>query len=148
MPLYSLKVQTLATRWEHFHSSSSAIFVDDAVPQWVLYCVCGHKKNDGAGKFLSTRPTARIWHLRTCISSPTWKKHLRAKRFKSHGDVKLEVQTWLRGQYPTFYRQGFEKWISHLDKCLNREGDYVEKEVKCNKWMKRHLTMWSYLVAI
>ena len=21
-------------------------------------------------------------------------------------------------------------------------------EVKCNKWMKRHLTMWSYLVAI
>ena len=33
MPLYSLKVQTLATRWKHFHSSSSAIFVDDAVPQ-------------------------------------------------------------------------------------------------------------------
>ena len=37
MPLYSLKVQALATRWKHFHSSSSAIFVDDAVPQWVLY---------------------------------------------------------------------------------------------------------------
>ena len=40
MPLYSLKVQTLATRWKHFRGSSSAIFVDDAVPQWVLYCVC------------------------------------------------------------------------------------------------------------
>ena len=83
--------------------------------------------NDGAGKFLSTRPTARIWHLRTFISSPTGRKHLHAKRFKSHGDVKHEVQTWLRGQDPTFYRQGFEKWISRLDKCLNREGDYVEK---------------------
>ena len=47
MPLYSLKVQSLATRWKNFHSSSSAIFVDDAVSQWVLYCVCGHKKNDG-----------------------------------------------------------------------------------------------------
>jgi len=47
MSHYSLKVQTLATRWKHFHSSSSAIFVDDAVPQWALYCVCGHKKNDG-----------------------------------------------------------------------------------------------------
>ena len=53
------------------------------------------------------------------------KKHLRAKRFESH-DVKHEVQTWLRGQDPTFYRQGFEKWISRLDKCINR-GDYVEK---------------------
>jgi len=44
MPLYSLKVQTLVARWKHFHRSSSAIFVDDAVPQWVLYCVCGNKK--------------------------------------------------------------------------------------------------------
>jgi len=24
-------------------------------------------------------------------------------------------------------QQGFEKWISRLDKCINREGDYVEK---------------------
>jgi len=50
-----------------------------------------------------------------------------AKRFKSHDDVKHEVQTWLRGQDPTFYQQGFDKWISCLDKCLNRECDYVEK---------------------
>jgi len=83
--------------------------------------------NDGAGKFLSTRPTAWIWHLWTFISSPTWKKNVHAKRFKSHDDVKPEVQTWLRGQDPTFCRQGFEKWISRLDKCLNREGDCVEK---------------------
>ena len=58
---------------------------------------------------------------------PNMKKHLHATRFKSHDDVKPEVQTWLHGQDPTFYRQGFEKWISRLDKCLNREGDYVEK---------------------
>jgi len=58
---------------------------------------------------------------------PNMKKHLRAKRFKSHDDVKHEVQTWLCGQDPTFYQRGFEKWISRLDKCLNREGDYVEK---------------------
>ena len=43
MPLYSLKVQTLISRWKHFRSSSSAIFVDDAVLQCVL-CVCGQKK--------------------------------------------------------------------------------------------------------
>jgi len=58
---------------------------------------------------------------------PKMKKHLRAKRFKSHDDVKHEVQKWLRGRDPTFYRQGFEKWVSHLEKCLDREGDYVEK---------------------
>jgi len=40
MPLYWLKVQTLVARWKHFRRSSSAIIVDDAVPQWVLYCVC------------------------------------------------------------------------------------------------------------
>jgi len=44
MPLYSLKVQTFVARWKLFLSSSSAIFVDDAVPQCLLYCVCGHKK--------------------------------------------------------------------------------------------------------
>ena len=60
-------------------------------------------------------------------SSPNKKKHFRAKRFKSHADVKHEVQTWLHGQNPAFYRQGFEKWISCLDKCLNREGDCVGK---------------------
>ena len=40
MPLYSLKVQTLVARWKHFHSSCSTIFVDNAVLQWVLHCVC------------------------------------------------------------------------------------------------------------
>jgi hypothetical protein len=61
------------------------------------------------------------------ITKITVKKHLRAKRFKLHYDVKHKVQTWLRGQDLTFYRQSIEKWISRLDKCLNREGDYVEK---------------------
>ena len=34
---------------------------------------------------------------------PNMKKHLHAKRLKSHDDVKHEVQTWLRGQDPTLY---------------------------------------------
>jgi len=43
MPLYSLKVQTLVAGWQHFRNSSFTTFVDDAVLQWVLYCVRGHK---------------------------------------------------------------------------------------------------------
>jgi len=76
-------------------------------------------------QIITERTEHETWDF---ISSPTQKKkHLRAKRFKSHDDVKHEVQTWLRGQDPTFYRQGFEKWISRLDECLNRECDYVKK---------------------
>jgi hypothetical protein len=37
-----------------------------------------------------------------------------------------EVQTWLRGHGPTFYRQGFEKLISCLDKRINREDNFVK----------------------
>ena len=134
MPLYSLKVQTLVARWKHFRSSSSVIFVDDAVPHWLLYCVCvcvwtqEEVRSDIWGWEILEQPSSTPdlassdFHL---LSNK--KKHLRAKRFKSHADVKHEVQTWPRGQDPTFYRQGFEKWISCLDKCLNREGDYVEK---------------------
>jgi hypothetical protein len=69
----------------------------------------------------NTDLTASDFHL-----FPNMQKHLRAKIFKSHDDVKQEVQTWLRVQNPTFNRQGFEKWISRLEKCHNREGDYVE----------------------
>ena len=132
MNLYSLKVQTLVARWKHFRSSSSAIFVDDH--SYATGAVLRVRTQEEAraviraGKFLSTRPTARIWHLQTFISSPKRKKkNLCAKRFKSHADVKHEVQTWLRSQDTTFYRQDFEKCISCLDKCLNREGDCVGK---------------------
>jgi hypothetical protein len=71
MPLYSLKVQALFARWKHFRSSSSAIFVDDAVPQWALYCVCararvcvcvymcGHKKRfDSYSVFVGKRDSS------------------------------------------------------------------------------------------
>ena len=129
MPLYSLKVQTLATRWKHFHSSSSAIFVDNAIPQWVLYCVCVNTRRTmerWGWEILEHPPYSPDLAPSDFHRFPNMKKHLRAKRFKSH-DVKPEVQTWLRGQDPTFYGQGFERWGSCLDKCRNREDDYVEK---------------------
>jgi hypothetical protein len=68
MPLYSLKVKTLVARWKHFRSSSFAIFVDHAVPQWVLHCVCvcvcvcvcGHKKRFDQFGFLGAKGTVPI----------------------------------------------------------------------------------------
>jgi len=57
MPLYSLKVQTLIVRWKHFHSSSSAVFMDDAVLQWVLYCVCVWTQEERWGWEILEHPT-------------------------------------------------------------------------------------------
>jgi len=60
MPLYSLKVQTLVARWKHFRSSSSAIFMDDAVPQWVLYCVWAQEEVRSVIRVLWAEGTAPI----------------------------------------------------------------------------------------
>jgi hypothetical protein len=46
--------------------------------------------------------------------------------FHDNATTAHEVQTWLRGHDSISYRQGFEKLISRLDKCINR-GDHVEK---------------------
>jgi hypothetical protein len=49
------------------------------------------------------------------LSQLFYKTHL-----KIRGEFRNKV-TYL------FILQDFEKWISRLDNCLNREGDYVEK---------------------
>jgi len=37
------------------------------------------------------------------------------------------VKNWLSSQPATFYDAGIVKLVSRYDKCLNSEGDYVEK---------------------
>jgi len=108
MPLYSLKVQRLVVRWELFHSSSSTIFMDDTFPQWVLYCVCVDTRRamEQWGWEILEQPTYSSDLAPSDFHRfPNMKKHLPAKRFKPHDDIKHEVQTWLCGQDPNFYRQ-------------------------------------------
>jgi hypothetical protein len=146
MALYSLKVQTLVARWKHFCGSSSIVFVDDTVPQWLLYCVCGHNQWVHPSFFSS----ALMIMVRI-----SWSKSLLGIKLGCGSTVLRQTiqitwwcqawgQTWLHGQDPTFYQQGFEKWIIHLEECLLKNK---WSEVS-NKWIKRHLTVWSYLVAI
>jgi len=41
---------------------------------------------------------------------------------------------WLNSQAAVWYEEGISKLVSRYDKCLNVQGDYVEKEVKvCDK---------------
>jgi hypothetical protein len=37
------------------------------------------------------------------------------------------VHKWLRDQLKTFFVEGICKLVNHWTKCIEKEGDYVEK---------------------
>jgi hypothetical protein len=42
-------------------------------------------------------------------------------------DVQRAVLDWLNSQASVWYEEGISKLLSRYDKCLNAQGDYVEK---------------------
>jgi len=92
MPVYSLKVQTLVTRWKLFRSSSSAVFVDDTVVQWLLYCVCGHKKRfDQLFGFCGQKGQLQ---LKFITGDETWVHQY-------YPETQAQSMTWKHPQFPT-----------------------------------------------
>jgi len=62
------------------------------------------------------------------------KEHLAGKRFTDDEDLQHAVMDWLNSQAAVWYEEGKSKLVSRYDKCLNVQGDYVEKWVKvCDK---------------
>ena len=88
MPLYSLKVHTLVARWELFRSSSSAIFVGDAVWQWPLYCVCvGTRRGSiNYSVFVGKRDSSN-WNSLLGMKLGCTSTVLRHKRNPWHGSI-------------------------------------------------------------
>jgi len=43
-------------------------------------------------------------------------------------DLKDAVQKWLTSQAAAFYEEVIQKRVPHYDKCLNNDGEYVEKQ--------------------
>jgi hypothetical protein len=41
--------------------------------------------------------------------------------------VKAAVHQWLRAQPKTFFSDGIKKLIGHWEKCIAKQGDYIEK---------------------
>jgi len=153
MPLYSLKDQTLVTRWKRFRSWSSTIFVDDAVPQRVTYRACGHKKRHeqlfglgnswapaqqpGSGTFgLSSLPRHEKTSLCQAIQITCWCQAWGANMAARSGSHLLSTGVW-EMDFPPRQVSQQRRWL-----CGKIS------EVKCNKWIKRHLTVWGYLVAM
>jgi hypothetical protein len=44
-------------------------------------------------------------------------------------EVKEKVMEWLSGLAADVYDEGFMKLVERLDKCLNRNGGFVEKNI-------------------
>lgn len=58
---------------------------------------------------------------------PELKQWLGGQRFQTDVELKETVTTHFQSLAATFYEEGIEKLVHRYDKCLNRQGDYVEK---------------------
>ena len=56
----------------------------------------------------------------------TWVFHHTPKS-KQVSAKKEEVMTWFKGQAADFYDSGIQKLVPRLNKCLDSDGDYVQK---------------------
>ncbi|UYV66314.1 hypothetical protein LAZ67_4001298 [Cordylochernes scorpioides] len=57
---------------------------------------------------------------------PALKLHLEGKHFANDDEVQAEANHWLRRQDTVWYNSGIKKLLQRYQKCLNRNGDYVE----------------------
>ncbi|GBN16589.1 hypothetical protein AVEN_9531-1 [Araneus ventricosus] len=53
---------------------------------------------------------------------PKLTEHLSRTGFSSESDVKTSADHWSNGQGHDFCQAGFNNWVLHSDKCLNRFG--------------------------
>lgn len=58
---------------------------------------------------------------------PAMKKWLAMQRFDDDEQLQEEVTKWLKAQAADFFAEGISKLVHRYDKCLNLNGDYVEK---------------------
>lgn len=55
------------------------------------------------------------------------KDYLRGQKFNDDESVKAAVKAWIRQCSPEFFSEGFNNWRTRWEKCVARDGDYIEK---------------------
>jgi len=55
------------------------------------------------------------------------KEALRGGRFSCDDDAKAAVHQWLHAQPKTFFADGIKMLVGHWEKCITKQGDYIEK---------------------
>jgi histone-lysine N-methyltransferase SETMAR len=58
---------------------------------------------------------------------PKLKEHLAGRRFSDDDEVKVAVQRFLNDMAASWYDMGIQKLPLRLQKCIDRNSDYVEK---------------------
>ncbi|GFY19460.1 putative transposable element [Trichonephila clavipes] len=58
------------------------------------------------------------------------KKHLAGQHHSDDDEAKTTVKQWLSNQAASFFDDGIQKLVPRYDKCLNSNGNYVEKFVE------------------
>ncbi|KAF2897355.1 hypothetical protein ILUMI_08820 [Ignelater luminosus] len=58
---------------------------------------------------------------------PELKKYLAGSRFSDDGEMKEAVQRFLKDMAASWYDMGIQKRPQRLQKCFDRNADYVEK---------------------
>ncbi|KAL4119599.1 hypothetical protein QTP88_012398 [Uroleucon formosanum] len=56
-----------------------------------------------------------------------FKKWLDGQRFENDMELKNAVENWFNSQAASFYAEGLRKLVKRYEKCLEVNGDYVEK---------------------
>jgi histone-lysine N-methyltransferase SETMAR len=57
---------------------------------------------------------------------PKLKEHLAGRRFRDDDEVKVAVQRFLNDMAASWYDMGIQKMPLRQQKCIDRNGDYVE----------------------
>jgi hypothetical protein len=55
------------------------------------------------------------------------KEALRGRQFSRDDGVKAVVHQWLRAQPKIFFFGGIKKLVVRWEKCIAKQGDYIEK---------------------
>ena len=61
---------------------------------------------------------------------PNMKTWLATQRFDDDAELQAGVNEWLKSQAVKFCDDGINNLVHRYDKCLNLNGDYVEKYFK------------------
>ena len=77
-------------------------------------------------RFSPIHPTALTWRQAISISFLT-SRDLKGTHFTSDDDVKQGVTLWIKQRTPEFFIDGMRKLVLRWEKCIERQGDYVEK---------------------
>jgi hypothetical protein len=78
-------------------------------------------------RFSPIRPTALTWLQAISISFLASRGISRGTHFTSDDEVKQAVTSWNKQRTPEFFIDGMRKLVLDWEKCIERQGDYVEK---------------------